>query len=137
MDPFRIQCPNKKLFSFVAPTGRSRGDRLYVNDDNIKTITNIKYVNTPFNSSHKLLTFELNEQQDIGPGYWKMNSSILKDPAYKQEIEEAVDGINRLQIHNPLDWWDLLIIVVRGITKSYTTKKLYTKNRLKSYIPFN
>ena len=137
VDPFRIQCPKKKIYSYIAPTGRSRGDRIYVTDDNIKTITNMKYINTPFNSAHKLLTFDLSEQQDLGPGYWKMNSSVLKDAAYKTEIEEAVDGINRLQLANPMDWWDLFIIVVRGITKSYTTKKAFTRNRLKSYILAN
>ena len=103
IDPFRVQCPKKKLYSFIAPTGRSRGDRVYVSEDNIKTVTNIKYINTPFNSAHKILTFDLNEQQKIGPGFWKMNSSILNDLAYKREIEEAVDGINRLQIDNAMD----------------------------------
>ena len=66
-----------------------------------------------------------------------MNSSVLNDNAYKIEIEEAIQGINTLELNNPMDWWDLFIIVVRGITKSYTVKKAYTKNRLKSYILHN
>ena len=73
----------------------------------------------------------------MGPGFWKMNSSVVRDNAYKREIEEAVDGINRLEIDNPMDWWDLFIMVVRSITKTYTTKKAYTKNSLKSYILHN
>ena len=137
VDPFRIQCPKKKLYSYTAPTGRSRGDRVYVSEDSIKSITNIKYIPTPFNSAHKMLTFELKEQLDMGPGYWKMNSTVLKDPAYKNEIEEAVEGINRLEIDNPMDWWDLFIVVVRGITKSYTIKKAATKNRLKTFVLAN
>ena len=137
VDRFRVQCPKKKLYSYNAPSGKSRGDRIYVSDDNIKNITNIKYINTPFNSAHKILTFDLTEQQEMGPGFWKMNSSVVRDNAYKREIEEAVDGINRLEIDNPMDWWDLFIMVVRSITKTYTTKKAYTKNSLKSYILHN
>ena len=48
------------------------------------------------------MTFDFKEQQDIGTGYWKMNSSILKDDLYKNEIEKAIQGIKDLNIHNPL-----------------------------------
>ena len=131
VDPFRIQYPKKKTYSYIAPAGKSRGDRVYISEDNIKDITNLKYINTPFNSAHKIMTFDLNDQQDIGPGYWKMNSSILNDQPYKKEIEDAIKGINELQIDNPIDWWDIFIIVVRGITASYTKQKAKIKNELK------
>ena len=45
------------------------------------------------------MTFNLNEQQDIGPGYWKMNSSILNDEPYKKEIEEVTQVVNELIKH--------------------------------------
>ena len=134
VDPFRMQYPRKKAYSYVAPAGKSRGDRVYISEDNVKSITNIKYINTPFNSAHKIMTFELKEPQDIGPGYWKMNSSILNDEPYRKEIEEAIKEINDLQINNPIDWWDLFIIVVRGITMSYTREKAKIKNGLKKVI---
>ena len=31
-DPFRIQFPTKVAYSFVAPAGKSRSDRVYVNE---------------------------------------------------------------------------------------------------------
>ena len=134
VDPFRTQYPKKKMYSYIAPAGKSRGDRVYISEDNLKDITNLKYTNTPFNSAHKIMSFDLNEHQDIGPGYWKMNSSILKDEPYKKEIEEAIKGLNELQIHNPIDWWDIFIIVVRGITATYTKQKAKIKNELKNVI---
>ena len=48
LDPFRSQCPKKKLFSFLSPQGKSRGDRVYVSEHNIATIKNIRYINSPF-----------------------------------------------------------------------------------------
>ena len=134
VDPFRLQYPKKKIFSFVEAQGKSRGDRVYVSEDNAKNISNIKYIHTTFNLAHKIMTFDLREQLDIGRGYWKMNSSVLKDEAYKKEIEEAVQGMQSLSITNPIDWWDLFIIVVRGITMSYTKKRSKIKNGLKTII---
>ena len=95
IDPYRMQYPNKKLYSFVEPQGKSRGDRFYVTENNAKNITNMKYINTPFNQAHKIMTLEIRENLDIGGSYWKMNSGVLKDEAYKKEIEEAVQGIQR------------------------------------------
>ena len=134
IDPYRMQYPKKKNFSFIAPAGKSRGDRIYISEDNAKTVTNIKYINTPFNSAHKIMTFDLKEEQEIGPGYWKLNSSILNDERYKEEIEEAVQGINNLQITNKIDWWDLFIIVTQGVSIRYTQQKARIKNSLKRVI---
>ena len=43
--------------------------RVYLNEDNIKNISSIKYINSPFNSAQKILTFDFNEVQKMGPGY--------------------------------------------------------------------
>ena len=80
------------------------------------------------------MLFDLKVYQDLGPGYWKMNCSVLKDTAYIQEIEEAIQGINDLNITNPIDWWDLFIIVIQGVTKSYTKRKANIQKSLKRHI---
>ena len=67
VDHFRIQYPKKKLYSYFVPTGRSRGFTWM----KIKNISSIKYINSPFNSAQKILTFDFNEVQKMGPGYWK------------------------------------------------------------------
>ena len=112
------------MYSFVEHQGKSRGDRLYVNEENINNITSFKYITTPFNTAHKIMTFDLKEHQDIGRGYWKMNSSILNDDSYKKVIEEIIEGLNNDEdISDPIDWWDFFIQVVRGVTIDYTKKK--------------
>ena len=80
------------------------------------------------------MTFDLKDEQEVGPSYWKMNSSVLKDNLYKTEVENAIKGINDLQLSNPIDWWDLFIMVVQGVTISYTKRKSKIENGLKRVI---
>ncbi len=134
VDPFRVQYPKKKCFSFIAPWGKSRIDRVYVNTENVGAITNFRYTNTPYYGAHKIMKFDLVDLPSIGPGYWKMNSSVVNDRAYEREIEDAMTGIANLNIVNPRDRWDLIGIVIRGITRKYTTLKSQVKNALKKLV---
>ena len=134
IDPYRSQYPRRKVWSYVAPAGKSRGDRVYISEDYEKTIANMRYTNTPFNSAHKIMSFELQHQSDIGPGYWKLNSSILKDELYRTQVEELHRDIQELHITNPLDRWDLFLMAVRGVTKKYTREKSRVKKELKNYV---
>ena len=134
LDPFRVQCPRKKLFSFLSPQGKSRGDRVYVSEHNIATIKNIRYINSPFPTSHKILTFNLQSEPEIGPSSFKMNSSVLNDKMYKDEIEEVYADLEEMNIENSVDWWDLFITVVVGVTISYTKRKARIKRDLKAFI---
>ena len=133
VDPFRAQCPRKRIFSFTSAQGKSRGDRLYISEDKIASVTNIRYTTTPFKTAHKLFTFNIRNGPKIGPSTWKMNSSILEDENYTSEIEEIFEGLQAMDIENPLDWWDLFISVVSGTTISYTKAKAKTRNSLKQY----
>ena len=127
VDPFRAQCPRKKIFSFTSQQGKSRGDRIYFSADHIAAIRNLRYIQTPFKTAHKILTFNIQHSQKRGPPTWKMNSSILNDQEFKSEIEDIFSGLEALQIDNPLDWWDLFISVVSGATISYTKRKARIK----------
>ena len=134
LDPFRTQYNKKKLFSFLSPQGKSRGDRVYVSEHNMASVKNIRYINSPFPTSHKILTFNLNSDPEIGPSSFKMNSSILDDKNYKDEIEDIFQDLDEMNIENPVDWWDLFITVVVGVTISYTKRKARIKRDLKAFL---
>ena len=34
-DPYRKKFPKRKIYSFLGPQGKSRGDRVYINDENV------------------------------------------------------------------------------------------------------
>jgi hypothetical protein len=134
VDPFRLRYPSRKIFSFSFTQGKSRGDRVYVSENNVSSIKNIRYINTPFPTAHKVMTFDLQDDQKMGPGSWKMNSSVLTDEFYKQEIEEVFHDLESMDIQNPIDWWDMFITVVQGTTKAYTKRKARIKNSRKRFL---
>ena len=134
VDPYRTQYPKKKCYSYIAPQGKSRVDRVYISEDNIKTVSKFKYVNTPFNTAHKIMAFDLEEHQQIGPNYWKMNSTVLNDEPYRNEIEEVIQGVKNLNITDPIDRWDMHNMVWRSVTQSYTIQKSEVKKKLKTKI---
>lgn len=133
VDPFRLQRPKMKTYSFVSPQGKSRGDRMYISDERAATVRNYRHISTAFAGAHKLLTFEMQSDQDIGPSTWKMNSSVLDDPKFTDEIEIVMVDLSELDL-NPIDWWDLFIMVVQGVSISYSKRKAKIKNCLKRHI---
>ena len=36
VDPFHVQSPKQRIYSFVSNAGKSRGDRVYVNEENVQ-----------------------------------------------------------------------------------------------------
>ena len=54
VDPFRVQSPKRRVYSFVSNAGKSRGDRVYVKEENVPNISDHKYSLTPFNNAHKI-----------------------------------------------------------------------------------
>ena len=94
----------------------------------------MKYVFSHFGSSHKIMTCDISRLQDIGKGYWKMNSSIINDEQYKKLIEKAMEEIVKLGIHNYLERWDLIIMRIRSISIQYAIKKGKIKKAVKSYV---
>ena len=63
-----------------------------------------------------------------------MNSSVLEDKMYKDEIEEVFTDLEKMNIENLIDWWDLFITVVVGVTISYTSRKARIKRHLKTFL---
>ena len=80
------------------------------------------------------MIFSIHNKIDIGPGYYKMNSSVVKDPLYRKEIEQIYREMNALQLDNPIDWWDLFAMVVRTATMKYCKEKSKTRKALKDSI---
>ena len=123
IDPFRVQCPKKRIFSYSTSQGKSRGDRIYVNEDSIGSVKKLRHIYTPFLTAHKMMTFDFQFGRKIGPSTWKMISSALNDPIFMTEIEDIFKDLQSAPIEDPRDWWDMFIMVVHGTTISYTRRK--------------
>ena len=127
-DPFRVNNPTKKHYSFVSSLGKSRIDRLYVNDDLLPHISHFTYTQTPSKLAHRVMSFSINRGLNIGPGYWKLNNRILKDPAYNKLVERVIEEVNTLQITNPKSWWHIFIQSLRSHSLTYSARLKHTQN---------
>ena len=128
VDPFRVQSPKRRIYSFVSNAGKSRGDRVYVNEENVPNITNHKYSLTPFNNAHKILLFTFKDQQERDSSYWKLNSSILNDNAYIEMVRQTIVTVEKLHIPDKQKWWDIFLACIRSKTIAYTKRKHFIEN---------
>ena len=135
IDPFREQNPNRRIWSFIG-TGKaknSRIDRVYVNATNWKNVINIKYTPTPL-VGHRILSFNIKSPNEKGRGYYKMNTSILKDVRYKKIVEETLLEIEQQQIEDEIKKWEIFLLTVKAKTILYCQDKNKIKRSLKEKI---
>ena len=132
-DPYREQYPSTHLYSYHSVHGKSRGDRVYVSDSFVCGVSNLKYTFYPQANTHKILSFDIESTQEKGPGYWKLNTSILNDTAYVKLITDCINTLKNHQAENDIEWWELLLITVRSLSVSYSQKKKYLEKEVKKH----
>ena len=132
VDPYREQNPNRRIWSFIGTgkAGNSRIDRLYVNSENMINITNMRYIQTPF-GGHRIFTFKKSHCTPKGKGYYKMNTSILKDSKYREMVEETLEYLNRLQIEDPIHAWSTFLLTIKSKSAMYSKIKSKTRKNLR------
>ena len=130
-DPYREQHPSAKTFSYTNNHGKSRGDRVYISDTSMYNVSDVVYTYYPLANTHKLLTFSINSPQEKGPGYWKMNTSILKDTNYTRMVTDAISQMEELLCDDPSEWWEVLLLSIRSLTVDYCRKKRFAEKSVK------
>ena len=136
VDPFRVHSPKRRIYSFVSNAGKSRGDRVYVNEESVTNISNHKYSLTPFNNAHKIISFTLTDQQERGRGYWKLNSSVLNDNAYVAMVRQTIVNVDELNILDKQRWWDIFLTCIRykdRISSSQAGHYNFLKGKLRHF----
>ena len=133
-DPFRESNKNRKMFSYIHTQNKakSRIDRIYTNNENTHNIIHYKHTPTPFTQTHRIISFTIKEENERGPGYWKMNISIIKDPPFQKIIEKTYKDVHDLNIIDPIERWQVFIETVRIEAMHYSSKKRSYQKRIKS-----
>ena len=121
---------------------RARLDYFFASETLLPIISEAKII-PGYRSDHSMITMQLNlTKQKRGKGFYKMNTSLLKDKTYIQIIERTVrDTISTyaLPVYSPffvqdcpaeveitMSWslfWETLILNMRTETISYSIKK--------------
>ena len=133
-DPFRKRNPKKRMFSYIHTQryAKSRLDRIYVNDENYNHILHYKHIHTPWIKAHRIVTFSIKESTERGPGFWKMNTSILSDHAFSIIVESTVKDVSDLNITDPIEQWLVFIETIRIEAQVYCSRKRYIERQIKT-----
>lgn len=133
-DPFRARNPKKRMFSYVhtKDQAKSRIDRVYVNDEICNDILRYKHIPTKFVKAHRIVTFSVKLQNERGPGFWKMNTKILRDRPYHAIVERTVSDVLDLCIDDPIERWLVFIETIRLETQVYCTSKRYYEKKIRT-----
>lgn len=87
-----------------------------------------------FRSDHSLVSFSINPQVSRGPGFWKLNTSLLQDEKYIDMVKNVIDKTKQdCRSNNPNTIWEMIKLNVRGSTIKYASmKKKNTDSNIKT-----
>ena len=113
VDCFRILNPNEKRYTWHqnSPKVFCRLD-FFLTSFGLLNITNITSISHGYKSDHSFITIEIgNKKLERGPGFWKLNTSLLLDTSYTQLIENTI-AEKTIQYKNenlkPDTMWELI-----------------------------
>ncbi len=89
IDAFRTKNEDIISFIYISPNGKSRIDRIYTPEVNKNQIQKCMLLNFPY-SDHNVVLLELkdsNLESLNRKNIWKLNTSILEDPEFQEEIK--------------------------------------------------
>lgn len=126
VDIMRIQNPHKLLFTWHAKKSRiySRLDYFFVSDHLLNRAGECVKKATIL-TDHHLVRFPITSKSSRGRGYWKFNSSLLKDLEYVNKVKNIIQSTcQQFQaLEDKALLWDLVKMNVRGFTIKYSAKK--------------
>ena len=78
-------------------------------------------------TGHRMGELEIDEEIEVGRGYWKFNTSLLKDRTYVELIRTKVREARETRVSedwgDPGEWWDYLKFLLRTLTVAYCKEK--------------
>ena len=130
IDIWRVLNPDTKRFTWRGMTRsgqvHSRLDYFLISKHMIYDIHKCK-IQPSLKSDHSILTvtFKFNYTVPRGRGFWKFNSSLLKDSKYVDLVNQQIEKskIQYQNLENKSLLWDIIKCDIRGITISYSSHK--------------
>ena len=127
-DPWREQNPSLKRFSWNSRHSqskrKSRIDRFY----STKTLSTSSF-DFIYNiwTDHCLITMSLKSPTKFerGANYWKLNTSLLDDPAYKTYMNKFLIAAkqNTTRYDSLESWWDMTKVFIQSKTQTFARWK--------------
>ena len=141
VDIWRVSNPEAKRFTW---RGMTRGGRVFSKLDYWLTSSHLIYdlvetsIDPSIKTDHSIIsvTFELNNTDKKGRGFWKFNSMLLRDQEYITTIKQLIQNskINNAHLTNKALLWDFMKCEIRGETISYSSFKAKEQRELETLL---
>ena len=134
-DVWRVQHPTEKDFTWSrgTPAVARRLDYIFVGDTLLPVIANSQIKSLGL-SDHRAVIVEIScAQEKRGPGFYKMNTSLLSDEVYVEMISETINrSIEENKSLNPHLRWEMVKVSIRETSQQYSRfKQRMRKNDIK------
>ena len=127
IDIWRIRNPNKKMFTFRCLKPEQIFTRLdyFLTSIGVNDLVENADIRPGFMSDHSCIKLTVKAiDTKRGPGFWKLNCSLLKNSDYIDHIKKAIkDTCDFNQQCNPNTKWELIKMAVRSSTIDYAARK--------------
>lgn len=139
IDAFRTKNEDVISFTYISPNGKSRIDRIYIPEVNRNRIEKCAHLNFPY-SDHNAVLLELRDSNSHSlnrKNLWKLNTSILEDPEFQEELHVFILKAKQLlpQFTNIVEWWEKEIKEnFKIVSQRYCKKKNKEKNSVKKFL---
>ena len=142
LDIWRYKNKNKKQFTWRQnnPKIHSRLDYFLITQNNLDTINSCKILPSIL-SDHSPVHLQIRylHEPNRGPGYWKLNSSLLKDETYKSKVKELLETLNEThkEMENKALKWELYKYEIRKFSMKHSKQVKKEKTDIKKTIEKN
>ena len=111
-------------FTHANKRSRSRIDRVYITDSESGKVIRHDFIETPWND-HKVVQVDIRDLTERGPGQWALNTDLLKDPSFLDEIgtQWVIFSNTKSEFPTVLEWWDRAKAMVKTVALIFTIHK--------------
>ena len=126
-DIWRDKHPTLRQFTWHSshrPPNLCRLDYFLISDNVANSVISCTH-KASFKSDHSVVMLKIELKQEAkGPGYFKLNNSLLLDEEYKEKIKHSINEITTINKDaNPNTLWELIKGTIRNETIKYATFK--------------
>lgn len=112
LDAFRTLYPLKQEYSWKNSSTSifCRLDRFYISESLLSRV--LSATHEPISqtvSDHYIVQMDItlgeNSSEEMGPGYWKCNNQILRDPSFQEDFKNLWESLESIP-EQDCDWWE-------------------------------
>ena len=133
LDVWRVMNPDLNGYTWrkLNPVAFSRLDYWLISETFLQYVVK-NYILPGFRTDHSIVVVEIDYHvKKKGPGYWKFNTSLLKDSDYVSKINQLIEIHTEEELAaSKKDRWELLKLSIRGTTLQFAARKQKAKRNL-------